>query len=80
MGYFEQLPSIPHLGFFVCWLALALLLAGALYFVWESIYRRAEAKRAHKEQAAPKQFTEPAQGAPLGWHNSTSLADREVKR
>jgi predicted DNA repair protein MutK len=52
MGYFEQLPSIPHLGFFVCWLALALLLAGALYFVWESIYRRAEAKRAHKEQAA----------------------------
>ena len=63
-NYFEKLLSTPNLGFIVCWFALVLFLAGALFFVWESIYRRVEAKRAHKEEAAPKQLTEPAQGAP----------------
>ena len=58
--YFEKFLSIPNLGFFVCWFALVIFLAGALCFIWESIYRRVEAKSACKEEAAPKQLTEPA--------------------
>jgi hypothetical protein len=42
-----QLPE--HLVFFVCWLALAVLAACVLLFVWQSTLTRLEASRSRKE-------------------------------
>jgi hypothetical protein len=38
-----------HLVFFVCWLALAVLVACVLLFVWQSTLTRLAASRSRKE-------------------------------
>jgi hypothetical protein len=47
----ETFGRIPHSGFIAGWFALALLLAGALVYVWSSI----AAKRAAGTRPGPRQ-------------------------
>jgi hypothetical protein len=42
----EFLNQFEHLGFFAAWLALALALGFALFYVWDKLHRRWERQQA----------------------------------
>jgi hypothetical protein len=41
----DHLARFEHLGFFACWLASALVLGFLLFYAWEVIHRRLDAKQ-----------------------------------
>ncbi len=48
----DSITNIPHLGFFIGWFALVLLLASALVYTWSLLHRR------FADGATPKQRAE----------------------
>jgi hypothetical protein len=45
----QPLAQSEHLAFFVCWLALALVVGFTLFYVWDLLHRRWERKNARGE-------------------------------